>query len=270
MLTGWTPAAAGGPCQSAETGIARAETLGPDGCQRTWKPGPGGAEGPTDAKESSHSLFPSGMLKPEKGAGSRGGGPRGMGEEVGRPDAGARHATQPAPGTAAGGRAITGEASTMQQHGMLADNKDPRLGRGQDNGELSDVAQKYGTTPGTASAVFPRLGYAMADGANINSQPVPANTKIESKASTLSRQGTGELGNMAERLGTTLGTASAILNRLGYDTDAPERDTSPKQGEKDSWYTVSGVAIDKQRGSPLDMTQPVVILSCQERRSEGR
>jgi hypothetical protein len=158
----------------------------------------------------------------------------------------------------------------MQQHGMLADNKDPRLGRGQDNGELIDVAQKYGTTPGTASAVFPRLGYAMADGANINSQPVPANTKIESKASTLSRQGTGELGNMAERLGTTLGTASAILNRLGYDTDTPERDTSPKQGEKDSWYTVSGVAIDKQRGSPLDMTQPVVILSCQERRSEGR
>jgi hypothetical protein len=69
MLTGWTPAAAGGPCQSAETGIARAETLGPDGCQRTWKPGPGVAEGPTDAKESSHSLFPSGMLKPEKGAG---------------------------------------------------------------------------------------------------------------------------------------------------------------------------------------------------------
>ena len=75
---------------------------------------------------------------------------------------------------------------------------------------------------------------------------------------------------MAERLGTTLGTASAILNRLRYVTDAPERGTSPKQGEKDAWYPESGVAIDKQRGSPLDMTQPVVILSCQERRSEGR
>jgi hypothetical protein len=146
MLTGGTPAAAGGPRQSAETGIARAETLGPEGGQRTWKPGPGGTVGPTDAKESAHNLFPSGMLKPGKGAGARGGGPRGMGEEVGRPGAGARHATQPAPGTAAGGRAITGVASTMAQHGMLADNKDTRLVGGQDNGELSDVAQKYGTT----------------------------------------------------------------------------------------------------------------------------
>ena len=72
MLTGGTPAAAGGPCQSAETGIARAETLGPEGGQRTWKPGPGGAVGPTDAKESAHNLFPLGMLKPGKGAGARG------------------------------------------------------------------------------------------------------------------------------------------------------------------------------------------------------
>jgi len=95
MLTGGTPAAAGGPRQSAETGVARADTLGPDGGQRTWKPGPGGAAGPTDAKESAHSLFPSGMLKPGKGAGARGGGPRGMGEEVGRPGAGARHENQP-------------------------------------------------------------------------------------------------------------------------------------------------------------------------------
>jgi len=180
-----------------------------------------------------------------------------MGEEVGRPGAGARHATRPTTGAAAGGRAATGAASTVAQHGILAGGKDVRLGGGQDNGELSDVAQKYGTTPGTASAVFPRLGYAMADGANINSQPGPTNTKIKSKASTLSRQGTGELGNMAEQFGTTLGTASAILNRLGYGTDAPERDTPPKQGEKDSWYTVSGVAIDTQRGSSLGMTQPI-------------
>ena len=41
------------------------------------------------------------------------------------------------------------------------------------------------------------------------------------------------------------------------DTDAPERDTPPKQGEKDTWYTDTVVAINKQRGSPLGMTQPV-------------
>jgi hypothetical protein len=41
------------------------------------------------------------------------------------------------------------------------------------------------------------------------------------------------------------------------DTDASERDTPPKQGEKDTWYTDTVVAIDKQRGSPLGMTQPV-------------
>ena len=171
MLTGGTPAAAGGPRQSAETGIARAETLGPDGGQQTWKPGPGGAEGPTDAKESPHILFPLSMPTPGEGAGAGGGGARGMGAVVGRPGAGARHAAQPAPGTAAGGRAIRCAVSTIAQHGTPADNKGTRLGGGQDNGELSDVAQKYGTTPGTASAVFPRLGYAMTYGANINSRP---------------------------------------------------------------------------------------------------
>ena len=136
----------------AETGIARAETLGPDGGQRTWKPGPGGAEGPTDAKESSHDLFLSGMLQPRKRAGPRGGGPRGVGEEVGRPGARARHASRPAPGAAAGERAITDATPTVAQHGMLADGEDARLGGGRDGGELSDVSQKYGTTPGTASA----------------------------------------------------------------------------------------------------------------------
>jgi hypothetical protein len=83
-----------------------------------------------------------------------------MGAAVGRPGAGARRAARPAPGTAAEGRAIRGAVSTIAQHGTSADNKSTRLGGGQDNGELSDVAQKYGTTPGTASAVFPRLGYA--------------------------------------------------------------------------------------------------------------
>jgi len=120
MVTGGIPAAAGGPRQSAETGNARAETLGPDGGQQTWKPGPGGTEGPTDAKESPHNLFPLGMPKPGKGAGARRGGPRAMVAE-------ARHAAQPAPGTAAGGRSIRGAASTIAQHGTLADNKDTRL-----------------------------------------------------------------------------------------------------------------------------------------------
>ena len=103
MVTGGTRAAAGGPRQSAETGNARAETLGPDGGQQTWKPGPGVAEeGPTDAKESPHILFPLSMPTPGEGAGAGGGGPRGMGAAVGRPGAGARHAARPAPGTAAG------------------------------------------------------------------------------------------------------------------------------------------------------------------------
>ena len=65
------------------------------------------------------------------------------------------------PGTAAGGRAIRGSVSTIAQHGTPTDNKGTRLVGGQDNGELSDVSQKYGTTPGTASAVFPRLGYRL-------------------------------------------------------------------------------------------------------------
>ena len=89
VWTGGTRAAAGGPRQSAETGNARAETLGPDGGQQTWKPGPGVAEeGPTDAKESPHILFPLSMPTPGEGAGAGGGGPRGMGAAVGRPGAG--------------------------------------------------------------------------------------------------------------------------------------------------------------------------------------
>ena len=83
----------------------------------------GGADGRKGIRTRSISVR---YVKPGKGAGARGGGPRGMGEEVGRPGAGPRHATQPAPGTAAGGRAITGAESTMAQHGMLADNKDTR------------------------------------------------------------------------------------------------------------------------------------------------
>jgi hypothetical protein len=62
MLRGGNLASAGGPSQPAETGIARAETIGPDGGQRTWKPGPDAAVGPTGAQESAPSLFPSGTM----------------------------------------------------------------------------------------------------------------------------------------------------------------------------------------------------------------
>ncbi len=59
MLRGETLASAGRPSPPAVTGIARAETLGPDGSQRTWKTGPDAAAGPTGAQESAPILFPS-------------------------------------------------------------------------------------------------------------------------------------------------------------------------------------------------------------------
>ncbi len=92
------------------------------------------------------------------------------------------------------------------------------------------MAQELGTTPDTASAAFNRLRYAMAVETNTTSQPVSDNNKSESKASTVSRQDTGELRNMGKRFDTLLGTASATTNRLNYVTDAPERGTSPKLG----------------------------------------
>ena len=123
MLTGWTPAAAGGPCQSAETGIARAETLGPDGGQRIWKPGPDAAAGPTGAQESAAILFPSASMHSGNGGGARGGGPRGMGEEGGRPGAGTRHATQPPAGAPAGGRASTVVPGARLSHSIITPHK---------------------------------------------------------------------------------------------------------------------------------------------------
>ena len=107
MLRGGSTGSAGGPRQPAETGIDRAENLGPGGGQRTWKPGPDAAVGPTGAQESAPSLFPSGTTYSGKSGGARGGGPRGMGGVGGRPDAGTRHATQPPAGAAAGGRTST-------------------------------------------------------------------------------------------------------------------------------------------------------------------
>jgi len=111
---------------------------------------------------------------------------------------------------------------------VLVDGSNTGLGGDKDNGESSDVAQQHGTTPGTASAVFHRLGYVMAGETNTTRQPAPTTNKSESKASTLSRQDTGELGNTAERLDTILGTASVTLARLSYDTDTPKRGTPGK------------------------------------------
>ena len=160
VWTGWTRAAAGGPRQSAETGNARAETLGPDVGQQTWKPGPGGAEGLTDAKESTQNLFRMKMAGPggRAGAGLGAGARRVAGRAQGRCARRGRResvlfiGTQfsilytfvySPPGAAAGGRAIRGAVSTITQHGTSADNKGTRLGGGQDNGELSDVSQKH-------------------------------------------------------------------------------------------------------------------------------
>jgi len=209
-------ASAGGLLQKAETGNDREETLGPDGGQQTWKPGPGGAAGLTDAKESTQNLFWLKMARQGKETGAGGGGPRDMGAAVVKPGAGALRATWPAPGTTAGEQAVKSATSTIAWHKTSTDNKNTSLDRGQDNGELSDMAQKYGTTLDTTSAIFPRLRYAIAYGANSNSQLGPVYTKIELKSSTQSRQDKGELGNMAEQHGTTLGTASMIFNRLVY------------------------------------------------------
>jgi hypothetical protein len=133
-------AAAGGARQSAETGNAQAETLGPDGGQQTWNPGPGGAAGLTDAKEYTQNLFRLKMTRPGKETGAGGGGPRDMGAAVGKPGAGALRVTRPAPGTTAGEQTVKSATSTIAWHKTSADNKNTRLDRGQDNGELSDMA----------------------------------------------------------------------------------------------------------------------------------
>ena len=70
MVKGGIRAAAGGLRQSAETGNAREETLGPDGCQQTWKPGPGDAAGLTGTKESTQHLFRLKMPSPGKETGA--------------------------------------------------------------------------------------------------------------------------------------------------------------------------------------------------------
>jgi hypothetical protein len=192
MVKAETRAAAKGLRRSTETRNARAETLGPDGGPQTRKSGSGGAAGLTDAEEYTQNLFRLKMVRPRKETGAGGGGPRDMGAAVGKSGAGALRATRPAPGTTAGEQSVKGRSSTTAWHETSAENKNTRLDRGQDNGELGDMSQQYGTTLGTASTIFRSLRYDMQNGANSNSQLGPVDTKIELKAGTQSRQDKGE------------------------------------------------------------------------------
>ena len=184
MVKAETRAAAKGLRRSTETRNARAETLGPDGGPQTRKSGSGGAAGLTDAEEYTQNLFRLKMVRPRKETGAGGGGPRDMGAAVGKPGAGALRATRPAPGTTAGEQAVKGPSSTTAWHKTSAENKNTRLDRGQDNGELGDMSQQYGTTLDTALTISPRRRYDMANRANTNTLLGPVYTKIELKAST--------------------------------------------------------------------------------------
>ena len=174
--------AAGGLRQSAETGNARAETLGPDGGQQTWKPGPGGAAGLTDAKESTQNLFRMKMAGP--------GGRAGAGLETWAPRlasrAGERCARHGRLWEQPGEQAGKGPSSTTAWHKTTAENKSTRLDRGQDNGDLGDMSQQHGTTLDTVLAIFNRLRYYMENGAKTNTQSGAVDTKNELKASTQS------------------------------------------------------------------------------------
>jgi hypothetical protein len=78
------------------------------------------------------------------------------------------------------------------------------------------MSQQHGTTLDTVLAIFNRLRYYMENGAKTNTQSGAVDTKNELKASTQLLQEKGDLGDMAEQHGTTLGTASAFFNRLEY------------------------------------------------------
>jgi len=184
MVKAETRAAAKGLRRSTETRNARAETLGPDCGPQTRKSGSGGAAGLTDAEEYTQNLFRLKMVRPRKETGAGGGGPRDMGAAVGKSGAGALRATRPAPGTTAGEQSVKGPSSTTAWHKTSAENKNTRLDRGQDNGELGDMSQQYGTTLDTALTISPRRRYDMANRANTNTLLGPVYTKIELKAST--------------------------------------------------------------------------------------
>ena len=172
MVKRGTLASAGGPRPSTETGIARAETLWPDGGQRIWKPGPDAAAGPTGAQESAAILFPSASMHSGNVGGARGGGPRGMGEEGGRPGAETRHATQPPAGAPAGqtthtwirqGSTRNRDRGRRQNENLLKDpTKDAGVRRWEDRNEKTRArARRRGlwlrnTVYGTSEAALAR------------------------------------------------------------------------------------------------------------------
>jgi hypothetical protein len=66
-----------------------------------------------------------------------------MGAAVGKPGAGARRATRPAPETTAGEQAVKSAVSTIARHKTSADNKNTRLDGDQDNGDRPYLQAKF-------------------------------------------------------------------------------------------------------------------------------
>jgi hypothetical protein len=56
---------------------------------------------------------------------------------------------------------VKGASSTIAWSKTSAENKNTRLDRDQDNGELSDMAQKYGATLDTTLDIFPRIRHSV-------------------------------------------------------------------------------------------------------------
>ena len=81
------------------------------------------------------------------------------------------------------------------------------------------MSQQHRTTLGTASAIFNRLRYYTENGVKANIQSGSVYTENVVKANIQSRQDNRDLGDMSQQHRTTLGTASAIFNRLKYYTE---------------------------------------------------
>ena len=122
------------PKGDSEKRNAWAETLWPDVGSQTRKPGSGGAAGLTDVKEYTQNLFRLKMVRPGTETGAGGGGPRDMVAVVGKAVAGAM----------AGEQLVKDPSSTTAWYKTSAENKNTRLDRGQDNGELVDMSPQYG------------------------------------------------------------------------------------------------------------------------------
>ena len=174
-----------------------------------------------------------------------------MDEEGGRPGAGTRHATPPPAGAAAVGRSRTIVPYAVPPNGATLNDSNTGLDGGQDNGESIDVAQQHGTTSGTASAVFHRLGYVMAGETNTTRQPAPTtnNTGLDGG------QDNGESSDAAQQHGTTPGTASAqtprsgSLQRSGNLTDITTDITRKMRGR----WTLSALALGYSVGFAISM-----------------